>query len=72
MTQQPYESEALLQRLLATHPSVLAGDQFNIAEPRRWLLISREAGVPWRIRREVVGQMLDYAANASSIGLRAK
>ena len=104
MTQQPYESEALLQRLLATHPSVLAGDQFNIAEPRRWLLVSREAGVPceiggpdrWsldhlfvdqdsiptlvevkrssdtRIRREVVGQMLDYAANASSIGLRAK
>ena len=46
MTQQPYESEDLLQQLLADHPSVLAGDQFNSAEPKRWLLMSREAGVP--------------------------
>src|SRR5262249_49565633 len=70
--------------------------QMDGAAPRRWLLISREMGVPseeegggrWsldhlfldqdaiptlvevkrssdtRIRREVVGQMLDYAANA--------
>jgi hypothetical protein len=93
---QPYDSEALLQRLLASHPSLLASDQIDPANPRRWLLVSREAGVPreaggggwWsldhlfldqdavptlvevkrssdtRIRREVVGQMLDYAANA--------
>jgi hypothetical protein len=91
-----YDSEDLLQTLLAKYPSLLAGDQINDAEPRRWLLISREAGLPsqeesgarWsvdhlfldqdgiptivevkrssdtRIRREVVGQMLDYAANA--------
>lgn len=96
MSQRPYESEGLLQTLIAQHPSVLAGDQFTAEEPRRWLLITREAGVPdgsgandrWaldhlfldqdgvptfvevkrgsdtRIRREVVGQMLDYAANA--------
>lgn len=96
MAQQPYESEDLLQRLLETHPSVLAGDQFNGPEPKRWLLICRETGVPaqdagsdrWsldhlfvdqhgvptlvevkrssdtRIRREVIGQMFDYAANA--------
>jgi hypothetical protein len=96
MTEQPYESEDLLQALLAEHPSVLAGDQFNGAEPKRWLLVGREAGVPcedsgpgrWsldhlfvdqngiptlvevkrssdtRIRREVIGQMFDYAANA--------
>jgi hypothetical protein len=96
MTQQPYESEGLLQQLLATHPSILAGDQFNGPEPKRWLLIDREAGVPeqadgadrWsldhlfvdqhgiptfvevkrssdtRIRREVIGQMFEYAANA--------
>jgi hypothetical protein len=96
MTEQPYESEDLLQALLADHPSVLAGDQFNGAEPKRWLLVGREAGVPcedsgvgrWsldhlfvdqngiptlvevkrssdsRIRREVIGQMFDYAANA--------
>jgi len=96
MTETAYESEALLQELLATHPSLLAGDQFSSAIPRRWLLISREVGLAseegggsrWSvdhvfldqdavptlvevkrstdtdIRRKVVGQMLDYAANA--------
>lgn len=96
MTEQPYESEELLQRLLADYPDILAGDQINSAAPRRCLPISREIAVPdeeggsgrWaldhlfvdqdaiptlvevkrssdtRIRREVVGQLLDYAANA--------
>jgi hypothetical protein len=96
MQEQPYDSEALLQSLLAKHPSLLAGDQLPGSEPRRWLLVAREASLPssedgggrWsvdhlfldqdavptlvevkrssdtRIRREVVGQMLDYAANA--------
>src|SRR3954453_20999343 len=95
MSERPYDSEALLQKLLATHPSLLAGNQINSIAPRRWLLIAREAPLPseqdganrWsvdhlfldqdaiptivevkrssdtRIRREVVGQMLDYAAN---------
>jgi hypothetical protein len=85
-----------LQELLAKYPNLLAGDQIDSDEPRRWLLVSRkvplaseEDGVGrWsvdhlfldqdaiptivevkrstdtRIRREVVGQMLDYAANA--------
>lgn len=92
----PYDSEALLQALLARYPDLLAGGQIDPDSPRRWLFVSREAGVPgelgggdrWavdhlfldqdgiptlvevkrstdtRIRREVVGQMLDYAANA--------
>jgi hypothetical protein len=96
MKEQPYDSEAVLQELLAKYPNLLAGDQMDGTTPRRWLLISREVGVPseedgcdrWsldhlfldqnaiptlievkrstdtRIRREVVGQMLDYAANA--------
>lgn len=96
MEEAPYDSEKLLQELLAKHPDFLAGEQINSEEPRRWLLISREISVPgemdgnarWsldhlfldqdaiptlvevkrsrdtRIRREVVGQMLDYAANA--------
>jgi hypothetical protein len=96
MVEEAYDSEDLLQVLLARHPSLMAGDQIDKAAPRRWLLVSREAGVPshegggaqWsldhlfldqdavptlvevkrssdtRIRREVVGQMLDYAANA--------
>lgn len=91
-----YDSESLLQELLAKYPDLLAGDQINSSDPRRWLLVSREAEIPgeeegpsrWsvdhvfldqdgiptlievkrstdtRLRREVVGQMLDYAANA--------
>ena len=96
LIEQGYASEELLQTLLADHPDLLAGEQIDDAAPRRWLLISREVGIPseddgagrWsldhlfldqdgiptlvevkrstdtRIRREVVGQMLDYAANA--------
>src|SRR5215510_8587676 len=96
MTERAYDSEDLLQGLLATYPNLLAGDQMDRAAPRRWLLITREMAVPseedgagrWsvdhlfldqdaiptlvevkrssdtRIRREVVGQLLDYAANA--------
>ena len=93
---QLYDSEALLQELLAKYPNLLAGEQMNAANPRRWVLVSREMAVPdeeggagrWsldhlfldqdavptlvevkrstdtRLRREVVGQLLDYAANA--------
>jgi hypothetical protein len=96
MSNEGYNSEGLLQGLLAQYPNLLAGDQVDTVRPRRWLLISRETGVPseeggtdrWsvdhlfldqdavptivevkrssdtRVRREVVGQMLDYAANA--------
>lgn len=42
MTEQAYDSEALLQKLLADYPSLLAGNQIDPTEPRRWLLISRE------------------------------
>lgn len=97
MTETPYESEYLLQKLLAKYPSLLAGEQIDSVTPRRWILISREMPVPdsedsagrWpldhlfidqdgiptivevkrstntQIRREIVGQMLDYAANAT-------
>lgn len=96
LTEQDYDSEELLQRLLAQYPHLLAGKQIDPSFPRRWMLVSREAGLPsekggagnfavdhlfidqdsiptlvevkrssdTRIRREVVGQMLDYAANA--------
>jgi len=95
MREQPYDSEDVLQELLAKYPNILAGEQIDSSAPRRWLLITREAGVPsedmeerWsvdhlfldqdaiptlvevkrskdtRIRREVIGQMLDYASNA--------
>jgi hypothetical protein len=96
MTEQRYDAEATLQQLLESHPDLLGGEQIDPDEPRRWLLIGREQGVPneadgtdwWsidhlfldheavptfvevkrstdtRARREVVAQMLDYAANA--------
>ena len=95
LVEEGFALEDDLQSLLEDHPELLAGDQMNESEPRRWLLISREKSVPgeesgpgrWsldhlfldqdgiptlvevkrstdtRIRREVVGQMLDYAAN---------
>ena len=91
-------AEAELQELLAGNIHLLPGAQINRDNPRRWLLIKREAGVPdreggggwWsidhlavdqdavptfievkrasdtRARREVVAQMLDYAANGSA------
>jgi hypothetical protein len=96
MTEAPYDSEDVLQELLAKFPDLLAGDQLAGPEARRWLLISRESAVSdseagprrWsidhlfldqdsvptlvevkrssdtRLRREVVGQLIDYAANA--------
>ena len=96
MTEAPYDTEDVLQELLAKFPDLLAGDQFAGADARRWILIERESAVPdaeegmgrWsvdhvfldqdgvptlvevkrssdtRLRREVVGQLIDYAANA--------
>lgn len=93
----PYASEDEFQLLLGRFPELLAGEQVDPNNPRRWLLVAREIGVPdseesgprWsldhffvdqdgiptlvevkrqsdtRLRREVVGQMLDYAANAA-------
>ncbi len=46
MNEQPYEAEDLLQKLLADHSDLLAGDQINSESPRRWLFIGREIGVP--------------------------
>ena len=98
MNQEDYSSEEYLQTLLENYPNLLAGEQINETNPRKWIVISREFPVPgddfsggrWsldhllldqegiptlvevkrssdtRIRREVVGQILDYAANAIS------
>jgi len=89
----PFGSEDELQVLIAEHPEVMTGELLD--EPKRWLLITREAGIALageggnrfsmdhlfvdedgvptlvevkrssdtRSRREVVAQMLDYAAN---------
>jgi hypothetical protein len=46
MKEQAYDSEDLLQTLLADYPDLLAGDQIDDTAPRSWLLVSREIGVP--------------------------
>lgn len=98
MDEQAYDAEARLQTLLVKHPDLLDGSQINPDNPRRWLLVQREAPIPiedggggyfaldhlfldqdgvptlvevkrasdTRIRREVIAQMLDYAANLAA------
>jgi len=46
MRETSYDTEAVLQTLLAKYPSLLAGDQVNPTQPRRWLLVAQEMGVP--------------------------
>jgi len=96
VNQAAFDLESDLQTLIAQYPDLLPGHLINPADPRRWLLVQREMGIPddedlgdrwWldhlfldqdgvptlievkmerdqRGRREVVAQMLDYAANA--------
>ena len=93
-----FKQENHLQKLIADHPELLPGGQVNRDSHQRWILISREQGIPettdtgniWAVdhllidqdaiptlvevkrgdssglRRKVVGQMLDYAAHATS------
>jgi len=46
MDKVPYPDEYCLQTLLEKHPDLLAGDQIDDANPRRWLHVCREIGVP--------------------------
>jgi hypothetical protein len=92
-----YGTEDEFQTLLERFPQLLAGEQIDRVNPRRWLLVAREIGIAdgegssirWnldhlfvdqdgiptlvevkrqsdsRLRREVIGQVLEYAANAA-------
>jgi hypothetical protein len=98
MVETAYPKEELVQELLAQYWDLLPGDQIDPESPRRWLLVSREVGVPggkdeggrWsldhlfldqdgiptfvecklavnpEVRRAVVAQMLEYAANGTA------
>jgi hypothetical protein len=90
------DEDEQLQKLLEKNPDLLAGEQIDPEQPRRWLLVKREMPIPdpasggggrWavdflfvdqdaiptfveckrfndtRSRREVVGQVMEYAAN---------
>jgi hypothetical protein len=84
MREQVYQAEAVLERLLAESPALLAGDESGT---QRLLLVGRtddqvgpdymfvdQEGIPTLVEvtrsadpeasRELVGQMIDYAANA--------
>jgi hypothetical protein len=41
MEETAYESEKLLQELLAKYPDLLAGEQMDSDTPPRWLLVTR-------------------------------
>ncbi|PKL66714.1 MAG: hypothetical protein CVV28_09960 [Methanobacteriales archaeon HGW-Methanobacteriales-1] len=96
LEEKEYKQEIVLQELLGKYPDILAGEQMNPENPRRWILVTSELhlvskdagntnfyldhlfldqdGIPTlvedkiisnhQIRREVIGQMFDYAANA--------
>lgn len=94
MQPEQFSAELDFQEMLSKFPSLLAGDQIDAENARRFILVKQELsidhesdvgrwsldhlfldqdGVPTlvevkrqsdsRLRREVVGQMLDYAAN---------
>ena len=46
LKEQPFQSEDLLQALLANHPRLLPADLINSERPRKWLLVSRESTLP--------------------------
>ena len=46
MAEEPFPLEDTLQKLVADHPKLLSGEQINPNDPRRWLLIQREQGIP--------------------------
>lgn len=41
-----FSTENDLQTLIAEHPELLDGTQIRPEDPRRWLLITREKGIP--------------------------
>lgn len=56
LKERPYDSEAYLQELLARYPSLLAGDQIEATDPRRWVLIARDGPAVGRRRLEFDGR----------------
>lgn len=46
MEQSEYQSEEILQELIAKHPNLIAGNLIDEKNPRKWLFIDREFGVP--------------------------
>ena len=45
MTEERFDTEAALQKLIAEHPELLAGEQIDPHDPPRWILVRREKGI---------------------------
>ncbi len=45
LTEKPFDTEDILQALIADHPELLDGEQIRPGDPRRWLLVTREKGI---------------------------
>lgn len=45
MTEERFDTEATLQKLIAEHPELLAGEQIDPRDPPRWILVRREKGI---------------------------
>lgn len=45
MTEERFDTEAALQRLIAEHPELLAGEQIDPHDPPRFVLVKREKGI---------------------------
>lgn len=48
LEEESFVTEDELQRLLAEHPELLDGEQMRPGDPRRWIVIDREQGIPER------------------------
>ena len=46
LKEERFASEDVLQELLARHPELLDGEQMRPGDPRRWILVRREQGIP--------------------------
>ena len=46
LEEERFTDEDTLQRLIAEHPELLDGVQIRPGDPRRWILVTREQGVP--------------------------
>lgn len=46
MHERAFATEALLQHLVAEYPELLGGGESGAAHGDRWMLVTREAGIP--------------------------
>ena len=45
LNEKAFDTENILQALIAEHPELLDGEQIRPGDPRRWLLVTREKGI---------------------------